>query len=247
MAYDPYRPNIPSQGILSVRDLYNFYSNNPTIRGEEETVTPTPTPTPISVDPIVPNRFSYFNDDDEDYLDFKPDITGGTFLSNYATNYLNNPANVLGSYAGYVLGPIGGYVATKAAMEAQRRNLLPETFTDVIDFNKQPDYDFGPDGDGVAFGENEVSVQDAINAGFGNVRGPDDDLTLDDKQADQQAAQQAAAQQSFMDQLENARTYAEDARLAIEQSDDGGGEGSGENEGGSGADSGSGTHDDPGD
>ena len=76
MAYDPYRPNIPSQGILSVRDLYNFYSNNPTIRGEEETVTPTPTP--ISVDPIVPNRFSYFNDDDEDYFDFNPDITRGS-------------------------------------------------------------------------------------------------------------------------------------------------------------------------
>ena len=209
MAYDPYRPNIPSQGILSVRDLYNFYSNNPTIRGEEETVTPTPTP--ISVDPIVPNQLSYFNDDDEDYLDFNPDITGGTFLSNYATNYLNNPANILSNYAGYAFGPFVGYAAQKAAEEAQRRNLLPKTFTDVINFNKQPDYDFGPDGDGVAFGENEVSVQDAIDAGFGNVRGPDDDLTLDDKQADQQATQAAAQSGNDHDGGASASAQSDDA------------------------------------
>ena len=173
MAYDPYRPNIPSQGILSVRDLYNFYSNNPTIRGEEETVTPTPTP--ISVDPIVPNQLSYFNDDDEDYLDFNPDITGGTFLSNYATNYLNNPANILGSYAGYAFGPLAGYATQRFSQEAQRRNILPETFTDVIDFNKQPDY---PGGSMGSFGGNEVTANDAIAMGFGNVRGPDEEFSL---------------------------------------------------------------------
>ena len=244
MAYDPYRPNIPSQGILSVRDLYNFYSNNPTIRGEEETVTPTP----ISVDPIVPNRFSYFNDDDEDYLDFNPDITGGTFLSNYATNYLNNPEgtiynlpldvsrkgttlsnfNPLNSYqnlnpytkvgvnfAANALIPGSGTLFGLANLANDYYNPPRDPYGGLIDFNKQPDYDFGPDGDGVAFGENEVSVQDAIDAGFGNVRGPDDDLTLKEK-------------------MEYEGT-------------DGGGEPGGGYDSESETDSGSGTHSDPGD
>ena len=53
-----------------------------------------------------------------------------------------------------------------------------DPFGNVIDFNEQPDYDFGPDGDDVAFGGDEVTAKDAVAMGFGNVRGPNEEFSL---------------------------------------------------------------------
>ncbi len=50
-----------------------------------------------------------------------------------------------------------------------------DPFGNVIDFNKQPDY---PGGSMGSFGGNEVTANDAIAMGFGNVRGPDEEFSL---------------------------------------------------------------------
>jgi len=82
-------------------------------------------------------------------------------------------------------GLLGMYNVGKGIYDAGRGllgyNDPRDLYGGLIDFNELPDYDFGRSGDEVGFGGNQVSVKDAIDTGFGNVRGPDEDVSLKEK------------------------------------------------------------------
>ena len=88
----------------------------------------------------------------------------------------------IGLFAPQLAPLIGMYNIGKGIYDIGRNvlgyNDPRDPFGNVIDFNEQPDYDFGPDGDDVAFGGDEVTAKDAVAMGFGNVRGPNEEFSL---------------------------------------------------------------------
>ena len=158
-------PNDPRFGIDNPYDLYQYYSNpSLTQQTEEENLAP-----PLTQQTVFNPLTNYFGDDDEE------DVINRNVNTNKNFNSPITMRNALQYGIGALINPILGYAAQRFSQEAQRRNLLPKTFTDVIDFNKQPDY---PGGSMGSFGGNEVTANDAIAMGFGNVRGPDEEFSL---------------------------------------------------------------------
>ena len=221
-------------------DQFNYDYTEPMVQPMEQTMMQPLTQNISTLNYIMPDMYE---DDDEGAsynLNFNPSITGGSrgvASKNQTIGGLFNTQNMLTGLASLVgknlTGiPILGNVGSMIYDSINPKDNIDE----VTYFDKELAKDQtlgGETGLGLGLSDDEI-------AGF------DEDLRSEQAQQSQatqqaEAAAQAVAQQSFMDQLA-------DARLSIEQSDDGGGgTGSGENEGGSGADSGSGTHDDPGD
>jgi hypothetical protein len=162
-------PNDPRFGIDNPYDLYQYYSNpSLTQQTEEENLAP-----PLTQQTVFNPLTNYFGDDDDE-----EDVINRTVNTNKNFNSPITMRNALQYGIGALINPILGYAAGKAY---DYYNPPRDPYGGLIDFNKQPDYDFGPDGDGVAFGGNEVTAKDAIDTGFGNVRGPDEEFSLIEK------------------------------------------------------------------
>ncbi len=114
-----------------------------------------------------------------DMQSFAPTTRTGSFnvfgapISQYASNYINNPANILGTAASFALGPVGGFLATRGAIEAQRRGFLPETFTGGSSY----------DSEGIGSFAQSMAEAESVDGGFDDSEngsetgygGPDDD------------------------------------------------------------------------
>ena len=163
-------PNDPRFGIDNPYDLYQYYSNpSLTQQTEEENLAP-----PLTQQTVFNPLTNYFGDDDDE-----EDVINRNVNTNKNFNFPGiTTKNALQYGIGTLVNPLLGYAAGKAY---DYFNPPRDPYGGLIDFNKQPDYDFGPDGDGVAFGGNEVTAKDAIDTGFGNVRGPDEEFSLIEK------------------------------------------------------------------
>lgn len=89
----------------------------------------------------------------------------------YATSYVNNPANILGTLASYTLGPVPGFLTTQAAFAGQRKGIIPQNFTDMFGniFNRPVGTTFG----------------DGIDDGIANVPGMNFGSMMDDPSLDE--------------------------------------------------------------
>jgi hypothetical protein len=178
---------------------YEFYLDNPEDEFNYDYTEPMMQPMmqpmeqtmiqPLTQDISIPNYIMpdmYEEDDEGTTYNLPLDVSRkGTTLSNFnpLNSYQNlNPYTKVGvNFAANALIPGSGTLFGLANLANDYYNPPRDPYGGLIDFNKQPDYDFGPDGDGVAFGGNEVTAKDAIDTGFGNVRGPDEDVSLKEK------------------------------------------------------------------
>ena len=163
-------PNDPRFGIDNPYDLYQYYSNpSLTQQTEEENLAP-----PLTQQTVFNPLTNYFGDDDDE-----EDVINRNVNTNKNFNFPGiTTKNALQYGIGTLVNPLLGYAAGKAY---DYFNPPRDPYGGLIDFNKQPDYDFGRFGGEVAFGGNEVTAKDAIDTGFGNVRGPDEEFSLIEK------------------------------------------------------------------
>ena len=135
--------------------------------------------------------FPYYGeegDDDED-KGLPPGPKGvGSLFDRYnkagylGRNLINMPIGMLAPQ----LAPLLGMYNIGRSIYDLGRNVLGyndprDPYGGLIDFNKTGNFDFGRFGGEVGFGDRDVTTKDAIDTGFGNIRGPDEEVSLIDK------------------------------------------------------------------
>jgi hypothetical protein len=146
---------------MNPNELYRYYLDAYT----------TPQSTDVGIQSIAP--IASFQPRDTGIATLTPGTTGqmptffGVTADQYARNYINNPVNVFGTLASLTTGPIGGFLTTRAAMEAQRKGYLPQKFTDIFNGGS-----VGPS-QGIGSFAESMAMAESVDGGFRDTDGPD--------------------------------------------------------------------------
>lgn len=139
---------------MNPNELYQYYLN----------AYESPQAMDVGIPSIAP--VSGFQTSDTGIATLQPTTTGkaptffGVPVDQYARSYVNNPVNVFGTLASYTLGPIPGFLTTRAAMEAQQRGYLPQNISDL--FNRGP---VGPS-QGIGSFAESMATAESVDGGF---------------------------------------------------------------------------------